>query len=428
MDPMSLRVRNSGRRRQITALAWAFLTAPLLALALTQPAESQTFQVIYNFTQHGGANPVAGLTVDRGGSLYGTTAWGGATDNGTVFELKHMGSGFVFKTLYSFARGSDGGFPLARVTIGPNGSLYGTTYVGGIGDDGTVFNVKPPAKSCANILCPWNETVLYRFTGGDDGRNPWAGVTFDQSGNLYGAAVNGGGPGYGVVYELIPSNGNWTQRTLYTFTGGDDGANPLAGVIFDGAGNLYGATQAGGLGGGFGNGVVYQLTPSGSGWTQHTLYEFQDGSDGSEPQADLIMDGAGNLYGNTPGGMNNGGTVFELATSGGGWTFNLLYDLNGSLGPQDVLVRDNAGNLYGVTEADGLYGEGSVFKLTPTDNGWTYTDLHDFTGGSDGGFPASSLVSDSNGNLYGTTYEGGGNHNCPSGGDQGCGVIYEITP
>ncbi len=252
--------------RVVLALTMSLATG----IGLTQSAHAQTYRVIYNFTQHGGANPVAGLTVDRGGNLYGTTAWGGATDNGTVFELKRAGNGFTSNTLYSFARGSDGGFPLARVTIGPNGSLYGTTYVGGNGDGGTVFNVKPPPKACATVLCPWNETVIYRFSGGNDGRNPWAGVIFDQAGNLYGAAVNGGSAGDGVVYELMPSNGNWTENTLYAFTGGDDGASPLAGVIFDGAGNLYGTTESGGLGGGFGNGVVYQLTPSGSGWTQHT--------------------------------------------------------------------------------------------------------------------------------------------------------------
>jgi uncharacterized repeat protein (TIGR03803 family) len=266
------------------AVAIAF-SLPIIA---TQSAQAQSFNVIYRFTGHeSAANPVAGLAIDRGGNLYGTSAWGGTYGHGTVFELKRPSSGFVFSPLYSFAGGNDGAFPLARVVIGANGTLYGTTAVGGSGEGGTVYNLRPSPKVCVSALCPWIETVLYRFTGGNDGRNPWAGVVFDQSGNLYGATSNGDSAGAGVVYELMPFHGGWTDQVLYTFTGGQDGENPLATLTLDNAGNLYGTTNVGGTPGcgDFGCGTVYELTPSGSGWTEHILYKFQGGSDGDQPYA-----------------------------------------------------------------------------------------------------------------------------------------------
>ena len=161
-----------------------------------------------------------------------------------------------------------------------------------------------------------------------------------------------------------------------------------------------------------------------NGWTEHTLYTFQDGADGALPSGGLVADSAGNLYGATPGSDGApGGSVYELSPSGGSWTFHLLYDLSGDgPGPSQNLVRDSAGNLYGASWGNGLYGQGVVFRLTPTSNGWVYTDLHDFTEGDDGGNALGALAIDNNGTLYGTTYEGGVN------GCVGCGVVYEITP
>ena len=272
-----------------------------------------------------------------------------------------------------------------------------------------MFNLQPRRTSAAPYPVPWNETDLYNFTRQSDGGNPQSGVIFDAHGNIYGTNVNGGS-GYGVVYEMTPSGDGWTYQVLYTFTGGQDGANPASLLLFDSAGNLYGTAMSGGLPGcsGFGCGTVYKLSPSGSGWTETTLYSFTNGTDGSEPSAGLVADSAGNLYGATPGSNGNGGTVFELSPSGGNWTFNLIYDLSGpGPGPSQNLVRDAAGNLYGVTWGDGAYSQGNVFKLTPTGNGWTYTSLHDFTGGPDGGNALGGLTMDSSGNLYGTTYMGG---------------------
>jgi uncharacterized repeat protein (TIGR03803 family) len=408
-----------------TTFAFIAVFAPVSAILAAQAAQAQTFKVIYSFTGHGSSDlPLAGLTIDQQGNLYGTTAWGGKFGVGTVYELQPTDSGFTYSLIHSFGNGSDGAFAWGGVTLGTGGILYGTTASGGTNDYGTVFKLHPPAGSCDSRSCPWAETVLHRFTGGSDGRNPQAGVVLDAKGNVYGTNVNGGGSRVGVVYEMKPTAGGWTFQTLYTFTDGQDGAYPSSLLLFDAAGNLYGTASSGGDPGcgGFGCGTVYKLTPSASGWTEHTLYSFQGGNDGGDPAAGLIADSDGNLYGATPGAIN-GGTVFELTPSGENWDFNLAYDIIGTgPGPVNNLVRDRAGNLYGTSWGDGAYGHGVVFKLTPTGGGWTYTSLHDFTGGTDGGNANAGLLMDSKGNLYGTTYQGG-LESCAR-----CGVVYEITP
>ncbi len=397
----------------------------VLTFVLAYSAEAQNFKVIYNFIGgQDGAYPEAGLTMDRGGNLYGTAYQGGSSNRGTVFKLARKGSGWVLSPLYSFAGRPDASSPIARVVFGPNGSLYGTTEFGGrncgIGC-GTVFNLKPPAVACRTALCAWTETMLYRFGGSSDGANPGYGdLIFDQAGNIYGTTYFGGSNAQGVVYKLTPSNGNWTESAIYLFTGSGDGGNPYSGVIFDNAGNLFGTTYTGGA---HGYGTVFELTPSGSGWTENTLYAFQSASDGGSPFGGLVFDNAGNLYGATSsGGSGSGGTVYQLTPSNGNWTFSVLYSFTGSAyqpGPYDSLTIDAAGNLYGTTTKDGAYGAGSVFKLTPANGGWTETDLYDFTGGSDGAIPYGSVLMDANGNLYGTASKGGAN---------GYGVIWEITP
>ncbi len=429
-------------------LSRTILRAAVLALTVVAApsARAQTFTVLHTFT-HGqdGANPYAGLTMDRAGNLYGTTFDGGYNGClgeyvgcGGVFELKHTGSGWVLNSLYNFQGRFDGANPRARVIIGPNGSLYGTTVSGGGTSDkcsygcGTVFNLRPQPSACKTALCPWTETVLYSFQAGTDGWAPGQGdVVFDEAGNIYDTTEEGGGPGCdgtgcGTVYELLPTNGGWTESVLYSFTGENDGGYPFSGVIFDQAGNLYGTTE--GMGG-YNEGTAFQLTPSGSSWAENILYAFQIGSDGN-PTGGLIFDQSGNLYGTTGwGGLGNGGTVYELSPTNGSWKQTVLYSFNQSgnsypPGSLAVLAMDAAGNLYGTTYGDGTYGYGSVFKLTPDPNGgWTYSDLHDFTGGSDGGQPYSNVILDANGDLYGTASSGG--TGCyPS----GCGVVWEITP
>jgi uncharacterized repeat protein (TIGR03803 family) len=328
-----------------------------------------------------GVVPYDTLVIGRDGKLYGTTGFGGV--NGPCVAYGHTGCG-------------------------------------------TVYTLQVPITLCHTTYCPWTETPLYKFTGYSDGSNPYGGaLVFDQAGSLYGTTYAGGGGscpnGCGVVFKLTPSGGGWTESVIYTFLGGTDGASPWAGITLDQAGNLYGTTSAGGA---YSNGTAYELSPSGSGWTKKTLHSFQTLQDGGSPYAGLIFDHAGNLYGATQfGGSGGGGTVFELTPSGGSWNYVVLYNLVGSggghaKGPVANLVMDTGGSLYGTTAGDGAYRFGSVFKLTHGTGGWTYTSLHDFTSGPDGQLPRSNLVFDGNGNLYGTAY----------GGVDGDGVVFQITP
>ena len=422
-------------KHNTAALALAIVLA--LTLVLAQSARAQTYQVIHNFTGgKDGLIPETGLTIDKAGNLYGTTIAGGGAGGGygTVFKLTHKNSGWVFTPLYSFAGGNDGADPQARVVFGPDGSLYGTTAEGGGGNGcggqgcGTVFRLRPASTACKTALCPWSETVLYKFTGALDGGEPYGAVTFDKAGNIYGTTAQGGPQSgncflgsCGTVYKLTPANGSWTESVLYSFAGGNDGQWPVGSVIFDGAGNLYGSTNGGGpYGGSYGYGTVFQLAPSGSGWAENILYAFHGGSDGQAPLDSPILDESGNLYGtNAGGGTGGGGTVYQLTPSNGNWTLTTLYGFTGSAGPYGGVIMDAAGNLYGTTQLDGAYGQGSAFKLTPSSGSWTYTSLHDFTGGSDGGLPGCTLTFDASGNLYGTTTEGGANQ---------YGVVFEITP
>ncbi len=413
-----------------TMSGWALAIALLSVVLMIQSAQAQTYTKIHTFTGGlDGAIPEVGLTMDGGGNLYGTT-YGGGLGYGGVFKLAPKGSGWVFSPLYQFTGGADGAGSRSGITIAPDGSLYGAAISGGMGSCqfysyqgcGTVFNVKPKPTVCKTALCYWNETPLYAFTGVGDGAHPYADLALDASGNTYGVAYRGG-VGYGVVYEL--TKGTWAQSILYTFSGYDDGNSPEGGVVFGKDRNLYGTTIFGGVDQ---CGVVFQLTPSGPPWTENILYTFQCKSDGGYPTAGLVFDGSGNIYGATESfGMGGGGTVFELTPTGGGWTFNTLCSFSGNsqlAGPAISLVMD-AGNLYGTTQLAGAYGHGSVFKATPSGGGWTCSSIYDFTGGDDGGDPWSNVVFDGQGNLYGTTTIGGDlNCNAPN----GCGVVWKITP
>lgn len=413
---------------QQVSRTWSLALASALALAIlvSQPAQAQTFTVLHN---SGGAGDLA---IDRAGNLYGTTPEGGPVTEacpygcGIVYMLAHKGSGWIFTPIYSFAGDNDGENPIAGVRIGSDGSLYGTTSRGGSGYGncqngcGTVYSLRPPASACKTALCPWTETVLYRFQGSPDAGTPLSSVTFDNAGNIYGTTAGGGSHGRGTVYEMTPTGQGWKETILYSFTSTPpDGSGVWSGVVLDKAGNLYGTSAGGGA---YGYGMVYELTPSGSGWTENVLYSFQGGSDGADPYAGLVFDTAGNLYGaTTQWGDYLGGTVFELNPQNG--KFAVLYGLYGNndacydihlyicWGPMGRLVMDSGGHLFGANYSDGIYGKGSVFKLTLSGSGWTYTDLYDFTGGADGQWPIGGMVLDANGNLYGTA-----------------GTVWEITP
>ena len=378
-----------------------------------------------------GAGNFYGTTADGGQPVLYYCLYG----CGTVFKLTRAHSGWVLTPVYQFTGGDDGTTPEARVVFGPDGLLYGTTtgsnIFGGTGK-ATVFSLRLPTTPCTTAVCPGQETVLYRFTGSMDGSGPgWGDLAFDQAGNIYGATSDGGSYGHGSVYELTPSNGSWTETILYSFTGGEDGSQPKSGVILDQAGNLYGTTLYGGADA---QGTVFQLTHSDSGWIEKVLHSF--GSSGSGPYGGLIFDQAGKLYGTTQTeNMGHGnGTVFMLSPLGDEWTLTTLYSFpSGFTYPYARLTMDAAGNLYGTTSyffgfasnLGGQGGEGSVFKLAFSNGSWTYVDLHEFTGrNGDGAGPFGGVAVDANGNLYGTTTSGGGVLYCSG----GCGTVWEITP
>ena len=405
-------------------------------------------QVLHNFQYNGtdGVLPFAGLIFDAAGNLYSTTSEGGTYGVGTVFELTPAaGGGWTETVLHSFGNGTDGRGPNALI-FDAAGNLYGTTSWGGTYTYGTVFELTPAAGG------GWTEQVLYSFcsqTNCTDGAHPVAGLIFDAAGNLYGTTGHGGvyascnsGTGCGTVFELTPTaGGGWTEKVLHNFGNGTDGNSPSAGLIFDAASNLYGTTYVGGIycSGSGGCGTVFELTPAAGGtWTETVLYSFCPAgypcTDGIGPEAGLIFDAAGNLYGTTvQGGRYDYGTVFELSpTAGGGWTETVLHNFGNGLDgvdPSAGLIFDAAGNLYGTTSWGGYYGHyeyGTVFELTPAaSGGWTETVLHSFGNGTDGRAPLAGLIFDAAGNLYGTTSAGGTDTSCPNGG-YGCGTVFEL--
>ncbi len=401
-------------RPAAVALAIAILFA-LAAIA----AQAQTFTVLHNFSgNEDGNTPYAGLTMDRAGNLYGTTLYGGDCC-GVVFKLARHGSGWLLSTIYAFQDLADGKYPYAGVILGSDGSLYGTTAFGGgtgCGGEGcgTVYKLTPPATVCKAASCPWTKTTLHDFNGADGEQPLYGNLIFDQAGNLYGTTQTGGAHGYGTVFELSPSNGGWTESVLWSFTGGDDGNQPGGGPIFDSDGNLYGTTVFGGTNQ---DGAVFELSPSGSGWTETTLFSLVDSYEGYECIGGVAMDGLGNLYGTARfDGTGGGGTAFQLTPSDGGWTSTIMQAFSGSAGPVDTPTLDASGNVYVTSTYTG--GNGGVFKLTLSNGEWISTVLHSFNG-SDGAVPVGGVILDADGNIYGTTANGG---------SDGKGVVFEITP
>ncbi len=410
-----------GKRLSIGFKAALAIFAVTLLVTSTWAATNWTEKLLHNFGNGtDGASPYAGLIFDAAGNLYGTTSVGGTHGRGTVFELTpQAGGGWTENVLHSFSIPTDGYYPQAGLIFDAAGNLYGTTRNGGGNRGGTVFELTPLAGG------GWTENVLHSFSIPTDGYYPQAGLIFDAAGDLYGTTIDGGTYGGGTVFELTPqAGGGWTETVLHSFNhNGTDGYTPQASLVFDGAGNLYGTTLYGGT---HNSGTVFELTPqAGGGWTEQVLHSFNfNGTDGYYPQASLIFDGAGNLYGTTlEGGIYGVGTVFELTPqAGGGWTENVLHSFNGTDGynPYAGLIFDAAGNLYGTTYWGGTYDFGTVFELTPqAGGGWIDKVLHSFSMPTDGYHPQAGLIFDAAGNLYGTTSEGG---------THGSGTVFEITP
>jgi uncharacterized repeat protein (TIGR03803 family) len=386
---------------------------------------AQTMVALHAFSGPDGSNPAAGLIMDRGGNLYGTTYMGGANDHGTVFKLSQERGSWILTTLHRFQGGNDGANPVGRVVFGPDGDLYGTTDGGGIANNGTVFRLTPPATFCPSTQCPWTETVLYAFTGGSDGANPQAvDLAFDSAGNIYGTTYLGGRSCLiygqcGVVFKLAKTGQHWTETTLYEFSGQPDGGSPIGGVAFDSAGNLWGTTVHGGV---YDGGALFELSPTGSGWTETVLHSLGNLPDGYGPLAGVILDQQGNIFGTTnQGGTTHCGTVFELSPGAGGWTYGVLANFTGQYqGPAAVPTLDVSGNLFGGTENCGANQAGNVYELVPDGHGdWTNLDLFDFGSGQlnqYGSVVEGAVVVDSSENVYGTAL---------SGGAHGLGTIWE---
>jgi uncharacterized repeat protein (TIGR03803 family) len=333
------------------------------------------------------------------------------------------------RVVYRFQDGSDGFQPQGGLITDQAGNFYGTTSVGGVGGGGTVFQLSPPAQQGGH----WSKTVLYSFTGGNDGGFPFGELVFDQIGNLYGVTLGGGPAQAGTVFRLIPQGGTWTETVIYSFQYYDQ---PVGGLVFDKVGNLYGAHFSGGENN---RGAVFQLTPSqGGGWTYAPIYSFGRGRQDGWPVAAPIIGESGNLYGMMNGGTDCDpcqGSVYELkhpASQGGVWTERVLYDFcsqskcSDGAGPAGRLIFDRKGNLDGVTEfggSGGVDGGGTVFQLTPHGGSWTESVLYNFCTQSkctDGTEPLTGVILDGKGNLYGTTNLGG---RC-----FGCGAAFELTP
>ena len=392
-----------------------------VALALVVTASASTTKVIFTFA--GGADGEyadTDLVVDSAGAIYGTTVRGGLHGGGTVFQLAPSATGWHHTVLYNFTGGADGGEPYKGVTLDSQGNLYGTTVTGGGGvcEGGCGLAFKL-TRSGSN----WFHSVIHTFSGRNDGSGPGSGLTIDRLGNLYGMTPTGGAFGVGVIYRLRPHpDGTWGLRVLHPFTGGADGGGGSAGRLLLHGGYLFGVATTGGA---HGKGVAFRLshTPDGK-WHYLTLYPFKGQPDAGFPYGGLTFDKSGNLYGTTYyDGANNLGCVYELSpNSNGTWIEKVLYSFKGGQdGSRSIanVVFDAAGNLYGTTSEGGA-GFGTIFKLAPGANGtWTETVAYRFQGSPDGAFAYNPMVVDSAGNIYGATVHGG-----PS--DDG--TIYKFTP
>ncbi|HXE51472.1 MAG TPA: choice-of-anchor tandem repeat GloVer-containing protein, partial [Tepidisphaeraceae bacterium] len=348
-----------------------------------------------SFNGANGADPTAGLTMDAAGNLYGTTQFGGANGDGTVFEIA-SGTG-VLTTLASF-NGINGAVPVGGVTLDSAGNLYGTTKNGGSSADGTVFEIAVGSGTL---------TALASFNGAN-GANPLAGLTLDSAGNLYGTTYSGGNSRDGTVFEIAAGSGVIT--TLATFNGAN-GANPSAGLTLDAAGNLYGTTE---FGGSAAFGTVFEI-PVGSN-TVTTLASF-GGANGSLPDAAVTLDSAGNLYGttNVGGGVGGGfGTIFEIPAASGVMTTLARFDVANGADPQAALTLGSDGNLYGTTEISDS-SRGTVFEIDKQTA--AISTILTFNG-RNGAFPLAGLTIDANGDLLGTT----------SASATGSGTVFELSP
>jgi uncharacterized repeat protein (TIGR03803 family) len=369
--------------------------ALLLWVTMLPTFSSRALTTLYSFTNgFDGAQPYAGLTLGSDGSFYGTCFGGGTNDLGSVFKITPGGA---LTPLYSFSF-IDGETPTAGLVQGTDGNFYGTTFEGGASFyDGTVFQIS--SNGAFNSL--------YSFTNGIDGANPYAGLAQGANGAFYGTTVNGGSNNNGAVFEITSTG---TLTPLYSFTNGVDGSQPRAGLTLASNGLFYGTTCYGGSNN---DGIIFQITSAG---TLTPLHSFVSASDGANPLGQLVATTHGTLYGTAyAGGINGGGTVFSITIGG---AFNLLYAFTGGIdgsNPGAGLALGSDGNFYGATYGGGPNGHGGIFKITPQG---ALTPLYLFSGGNDGSASYAMLVPGTDGDFYGTTQYGGAD---------GDGVVFKIN-
>jgi uncharacterized repeat protein (TIGR03803 family) len=411
------------------AAAVSALTILLVASGWAAKVET----VLHTFQGRPGQYPDSNLVLDAAGNLYGTTSSGGSSactggdgGCGVVFKLTRTSSRWVYSILYVFEGVPDGAYP-SNLVFDASGNLYGTTSAGGdskscVDGCGTVFKLAPASGG-------WTESVLYRFKGAKDGETPVAGVVFDNAGNLYGTTVNGGTGcrfSCGTVFELSPgSDGGWTEKILHNFHGADgntDGAYPESGLTIDlSTGNLYGTTSGGGNAR---YGTVFELSRGSARWKETILHAFQGGSDGQFP-ANVVFAAPHNLYGTAgPISQDGCGTFFELTPGGGKKVLYRFKCIGKDTGGPGEITLGPAGDVYGATMSETGDLNGTVFKLSRDSGGrWTFNALHHFSGGRDGEAPNGVIPDTTGTHVYGTTFFGG---NAPY--DDGLGVVFELTP
>jgi|SRR5580692_1037116 uncharacterized repeat protein (TIGR03803 family) len=448
------------------------LSITVFVVALTAAASGERKEsVLYSFQSiPDGATPFGGVVLGKDGNLYSTTTYGGAnpcspSQCGTVFQLAppaKQGEAWTETVIYVFQGNThgDGNTPQGGVIFDPAGNLYGTTAYGGTGNCillgtktgcGTVYQMQPPRSKRG----AWTEKVLYSFKGGKDGQLPQGELVFDRAGNIYGATQYGGGYGScnapfyqhcGTVFEVSPpkvKGGKWTEKVLYSFKSGQDGANPNGGLVFDRKGAIYGTTIFGGGNNrmckadlGVGCGTLFKLSPSSKNpgtWNQATLYRFQAGKDGAAPNGGLAWDSKGALYGTTFVGGSENGTVFRFdppVQGKGNWIEHLLFVFQ-SCGDKDGCspwvgpTFGPGGDMY-ATAGGGASDGGIVFRMKPpkTSGGsWSFAPVYSFHGSPDGFGPGGIALS-GEGTIYGVTEYGGTGQPCQG----GCGTVFAVAP
>ncbi len=413
-------------RKSLRAASAALVVVGTTLMLVSAAAGISSEKVLYSFTGGvDGSQPREGLLLDQAGTMYGTTLLGGTFDQGVVFKLSPNADGsWTQAVIYNFTGGNDGGGPnWGSLAFDAAGNIYGHTYQGGTYNWGVLFKLTPDSSG------GWTQSVIHSFTAGRDGQGPYTTPYFDAKGNLYGNSSGGAYHECGSLFKMTPGSANkWTFSVIYSFTGKPACAS-WSGLIPDDAGNFYGTTRnhVPGYCDPVGIcGIVFKLIPSADGkWTLKVIHRFDGGIGGSDPAViGLIFDDRGNLFGATEsGGVDNSGVVFELTPGPSDtWSYRVLHQFrvnrDGGM-PASQLVRDTAGNLYGTTSIGGTYGLGTVYKLIPNPDGsWTFSVEHAFAG-SDGANPWGTPFLDGAGHLFGVTGAGGA---------FGAGTVFEITP